>query len=208
MQIKCITSGKWRENCYLLFQNKDLIIVDPGECFESILNFINENSLNPLAIINTHAHFDHIASVSNLQIYFNIPFYLHSYDEKLLKSANFYMKFFGGISTINIPNVNFYLDNISELSIKNFLIKIIHTPGHTNGSVILNIENKLFTGDTLLKGKVGRIDLPGANKVKLTESLKIIINFPNNTLIYPGHGDISSINDELNNNKDLKIYLK
>ena len=127
---------------------------------------------------------------------------LFSKDEKLLKSANFYSTLFDGIGTIKIPSVDYYLDQINILSLlDNFSIQVISTPGHTWGSVSFLIDDCLFTGDTLFKGNIGRVDLPGGEELTLNKSLKIISKFPIQTKIYPGHGTVSTIEKELKYNK-------
>ncbi len=131
---------------------------------------------------------------------------MHSADEKLLRSANLYVKLFDGSGLIKIPSVDYFYDqsNVQDV-IKRFSIEVIFTPGHTQGSVCLLIDGCLFTGDTLLNEKIGRTDLPGGNKQVLKESLKIISKMPNQTNIYPGHGTSSTVVYELQyNNKFIQ----
>mgnify|MGYP001961406355 CR=1 FL=1 len=131
---------------------------------------------------------------------------MHSADERLLRSANLYVKIFDGSCLIKIPSVDYFYDqsNVQDV-IKRFSIEVIFTPGHTQGSVCLLIDGCLFTGDTLLNEKIGRTDLPGGNEQVLKESLKIISKMPNQTNIYPGHGTSSSVGYELQyNNKFIQ----
>ena len=208
MVIKKIINGKWLENCYIISSNKIAIIIDPGSCYDQICNYLYENELKLKAIINTHAHFDHIVSVADLVQEFKCPFYLHSMDERLLKSANLYTNIFEGENNIMIPTISHYLDNINSLSILDDIdIKIFHTPGHTNGSVCFGIENLLFTGDTLLKNKIGRYDLPGANKLKFKNSLKIISQLNPSYVLYPGHGEATTLFSELSFNKPFIEFI-
>ena len=129
---------------------------------------------------------------------------MHSADERLLKSANLYVKLFDGSGLIKIPSVDYYYDqsNVQDV-IKRFSIEVIFTPGHTQGSVCLLIDGCLFTGDTLLNEKIGRTDLPGGNEQVLKESLKIISKIPKQTNIYPGHGTSSTIGNELQYNNSF-----
>ena len=180
------------------------MIIDPGGDETKIINFIEDNNLNVGAILNTHAHYDHVGAVSKLKGKFSIPLFLHSKDEKLLKTANLYAKLFDGIGSIGIPTIDYYFDQIDiQDYIKNFPIEILITPGHTWGSVCLLIEGCLFTGDTLLNGKIGRVDLPGGNGQTLNKSLKILSKLPNKTTIYPGHGTSSTIEHELKYNNSF-----
>ena len=180
------------------------MIIDPGGDEKNITNCILENNSNVCAIINTHAHYDHIGAVNYLKNKYSVPFYLHSKDEKLLQSANFYMKVFEGTNYIKIPEVDFFIDHMENLiNIANFSIEILFTPGHTYGSVCLLIENCLFTGDTLFKGEIGRTDLPGGNEDILKKSLKTISMLPKYISIYAGHGAPSTIEEELKHNRNF-----
>ena len=156
------------------------------------------------AILNTHAHYDHIGAVEYLKSKYSIPFYLHSNDEKLLKSANLYIKIFDGTELIKIPEVDYYYDMIkNRIIISDFSIDVLFTPGHTIGSVCLIIEKCIFTGDTLLDGKIGRTDLPGGDEKSLKNSLKLISKLPKNFTIYSGHGRSTSIEKQLKYNKNF-----
>lgn len=129
---------------------------------------------------------------------------MHYNDEKLLKTANLYTKLFDGINPIKIPTVDYYFDQIDiQDYLASFSIKVLFTPGHTWGSVCILIEDCLFTGDTLLNGKIGRIDLPGGDEQALRESLKTISKLPKHISIYPGHGTSSTIGHELKYNKSF-----
>ena len=129
---------------------------------------------------------------------------MHSADEKLLRTANLYIKLFEGSDFIKIPKVDYFYDqyNVQDV-IANFKVEVIFTPGHTQGSVCLYIDDCLFTGDTLLSGKIGRTDLPGGDLRVLNESLKIISKMPTDINIYPGHGSSSTIGYELKNNNSF-----
>lgn len=202
MTIKGIVNGKWAENCYIISANNKAIVLDPGGNVDVISKYLNENKLELCAIINTHAHFDHVVAVADIKEIYQIPFYLHSKDERLLKSANLYMSLFEGESKIGIPSVDFYLDKISiPFLIEDFEINVLFTPGHTEGSVCFLIGNSLFTGDTLLKGTIGRVDLPGANKEKLKQSLTMISKLNSDLVLYPGHGEDTTLSRELSSNE-------
>jgi hydroxyacylglutathione hydrolase len=161
-----------------------------------------------LAIINTHAHYDHIGAVQYLKNKYQLPFFLHSADSRLLKSANLYARLFDETSILKIPKVDYYFDQINiEDHLEVFSIKIIETPGHTQGSVCFLIEDVLFTGDTIFNGDIGRVDLPGGNSKTLHESLRVLSKLPKQTKIYPGHGASSTIEHELNTNKKFKMAI-
>lgn len=208
IKIRCFTNGKWAENCYLVSQNQSAVIIDPGGNAEQVADYIREHALTVEAVINTHAHFDHIGAVAELVEIFHCYFYLHSADKRLLRSANLYMAIFAGEKPVRIPSVDVELDKIpSPLIMGDLSVTVIPTPGHTEGSVCFLIGNHLFTGDTLLKGATGRIDLPGGNKEKLKTSLRMIAELPKDLLFYPGHGEPGILAEELQSNQPLISLL-
>ena len=209
MNIKRIITGKWRENCYIINNSSNNgLIIDPGEKPDAIFKHINKNNINVLAIINTHAHFDHIGAVSTLKDTLEIPFYLHSKDKRLLRSANLYKIVFEGDKTITIPLVDYYFEESdTKIEFSDFTVKIIQTPGHTEGSVCFQIDNYLFTGDTIFEKDIGRVDLPGGNKEKLIVSLKQLSKLPDSLKLYPGHGNSSTMQYVLRNNKKFKELI-
>ena len=145
----------------------------------------------------------------NLKEEYGAPFYLHFEDQRLLNHANLYLKLSHGSKFIQIPKVDYYFDQIkTPIQINDFSIQVLFTPGHTKGSVCLKIEDYLFTGDTILKGEIGRIDLPGGDKSFLGNSLKIISKLPENTILYPGHGESTSLSNELRYNKSFIDVIK
>jgi glyoxylase-like metal-dependent hydrolase (beta-lactamase superfamily II) len=165
------------------------------------------HNLKLLAILNTHGHFDHVGEVQNLKNKFGCPFYLHSKDEKLLKTANFYLKLFEGEDKILIPKIDYYLDYLKILHVGNFFIEIFPTPGHTEGSVSFFINNFLFSGDVLFKNDIGRLDLPGGNATKMKESLMMVAALSEEVLIYPGHGNHFKLSEALVNNNSFLNFI-
>ncbi|MES2330082.1 MAG: MBL fold metallo-hydrolase [Bacteroidota bacterium] len=209
MKIERIINGKWVENCYIVSSNTSAVIVDPGGNTELIKKYVEDHSLQVVAIINTHAHFDHIVAVAELANFYNCPFHLHSGDARLLRSANLYMALFLGEEPITVPKVDIWLDKTTlPLVLNDLSIEVFHTPGHTDGSVCFLIGEHLFTGDTLMKGELGRIDLPGGNKEKLVNSLHTLSKLPGNLVIYPGHGETSSLAEEYSSNEPLLNLIR
>lgn len=184
------TNGPWKQNCYILKGHDDMaIIVDPGSEADAITALLDEHGLQPLAIINTHAHFDHIGAISDLVERYSIPFYVHAGDEKLLRSANTYRLLFGSRSTIPIPQGAKWLKDADDaLDIGPYTFEVIATPGHTEGGVCFKIDDILFTGDTVLPSGPGRTDLPGGDKVALADSVKRLRALPTHLVAYAGHG--------------------
>ena len=207
--VVTIPNGRWKENCYLVVDGSaHALVIDPGSDAEQIITAIDKVGLKVLAVLNTHGHYDHMGAVAGLQARFSVPFYLHSADEKILKGANLYMKFFDGSEPVTIPRVDRYFDQEElPITIGDFEVQVRFTPGHTPGSVCLGIQEVLFTGDTLLKGKVGRVDLPGGDKEALRQSLAGLGKINPEMRIYPGHGAPSTIGDELQSNPQWRELL-
>ncbi|MCB0723892.1 MAG: MBL fold metallo-hydrolase [Ignavibacteriae bacterium] len=207
VDVHKLTIGRWFVNCYLISKDNKVLIFDPGDEAEKITEFIDSNSLIPLAIINTHAHYDHVGAIHALKEKYNIPFYLHSKDKRLLNHASIYRSFVGESVKFKIPAIDVFLDEVEELVIDDFKIKVFHTPGHTEGSVCFLIDDFIITGDTLMKGQIGRTDLPSADKEKYKKSLVKLLELPDILEVYAGHGENTTIGNERENNPAVKdIY--
>ena len=203
--VKRIKNGELAENGYLVQSNqKNVIIIDPGGNKDYFIEIIKDENLIPLAILNTHAHYDHIGAVEGLRKQFGIPFYLHPLDKTLLGRANLYRTIFRSTKVVTIPKINkFFERGIDLLTIGDFSIRVIPTPGHTKGSVCLLLGNLLFSGDTLFKGRIGRTDFPESNFKEIQQSLKNLLTLPPDTIVYPGHGSNTSIGNEINNISEI-----
>jgi glyoxylase-like metal-dependent hydrolase (beta-lactamase superfamily II) len=190
IQVTTFTNGKWRQNCYLVSNTqRQVLIIDPGSDSDAISGLVAELELKPIAILNTHAHYDHIGAVVELLKKYEISFYLHNADAKLLKQANLYKLLFEAKNSILVPALDEDFANLpSDVVLGDFKIGVIHTPGHTAGSVCLIIDNHLFSGDTLLPNGPGRTDLPGGDRTALSKSLGTLRELPQDLVVYPGHG--------------------
>ena len=179
MRIETIQVGNLETNCYLIIKNKDCIIVDPGNEFQKIHNLIQSLELTPIAIFITHYHFDHIGALTECKNKYNIKLYD-------------YMDYEG--------------DN-KVYKIKDFEFNIISTKGHKEDSVSYYFPNekKMFVGDFIFKNTVGRCDLPGGDFNIMLENIKKIKTYPLDITIYPGHGIITDLKTEIENNKYFKI---
>ncbi len=188
--VDTVVNGKWKQNCYLLINSDSrALLIDPGSNAKIIKNRILELGLSIVGILNTHAHYDHVGAVAQLQEEFRAPFYLNILDKKLLYQANLYRVLFEGTEFIKIPKIDFLLrPNSEELVIGPFLVKSIFTPGHTEGGTSFLIDNYLFSGDTILYSGPGRADLPGGDINKLEKTFLVLKDLNPNCLVYPGHG--------------------
>tara|TARA_A100001234_G_C12536328_1_gene346797 strand:- start:113 stop:763 length:651 start_codon:yes stop_codon:yes gene_type:complete len=204
LNVKCIVTGPFKENSYLISYNYSsyCIIIDPGDNPDSIIDEINRNNYRPIAIVNTHAHLDHIGGVNKIQTKYKIPFYLHQNEKIILDNYTKDCEYFG--ISANIPPIVDHWFNSGKLELKEFSIKLLETPGHTPGGTCLVIEKHVFTGDTIFCGSVGRTDLPGGNWDTLCDSLvSLMNNVPFDYILHPGHGPRTSLSKEISQNQFL-----
>ena len=196
------------ENAYILYNDdNECIIIDPGFGFDLINSFITSNSLQPLAILATHAHFDHIASASSFIKEYDIGLYLCEYEKPIVenfqKAANFW-----GIADIagESPKESHWINkNEKNLTIGNFTFSIIFNPGHSPGSLSFIIEDLVFCGDLIFKGSIGRTDLPLGSPIDMKQSLTFFVNsFKNDCKLLPGHREETTLWEELKHNPFLK----
>ena len=199
INVTTFSNGKWRQRCYILNNDSnEVLIIDPGSQAEDIISIIDQNRWVPLAVFNTHAHYDHIGAISDLIDYYGIPIYLHGDDMDLLKRANMYKLVFDSSQSIRLPSQILDLKDLNKkVTVGRFLFSWIPTPGHTNGGVCYVFPGCLFTGDTLLKNGQGRTDLPGGDANALNASLETLSTLPGDMTIYPGHGGTCSLSDAL-----------
>ncbi len=196
LQVATLPTGKWKENCYVVYDaNRMAVVIDPGEEADTILDFLTSQNLKVEAVLNTHAHYDHVGAVSEIKATFGARFYLHNGDFKLLSQANFYRMIFEGQRTVQVPEVDVDLADVDTVRFGGIEVKVIATPGHTAGSVSFFVEGKVFTGDTIVGRKPGRTDLPGGNEAQLKASVQRLLDLPPEIMLYPGHGKPVTIGD-------------
>lgn len=191
MKILTYPLGELEANCYLLIQENDCIIIDPGDSAEFILEEILRNKLEIKAILATHGHFDHIMAVGELQISYgqDIPFYIHEKDLFLVNRLKETSKHFLEHAPLVLEPQNIQFINHQSLIINHFEISFLHTPGHTPGSCAFLIEDAIFTGDTLFKEGIGEYTHSYSNKKELLHSVSLIREKGKDSICYPGHGD-------------------
>jgi len=190
LKVGTIVNGKWRQNCHILVNNQnEALVFDPGSEFSRVANTIDEAGWQPLAIYNTHAHYDHVGAVADLAERYKIPFYLHSSDHLLLKRANLYKMIFESTESVRQPAEVTELGACgTEITVGNFAFTWLETPGHTEGGVCYLFPEYLVTGDTLLQSGAGRTDLPGGDEAALRKSLQHLERLSGDLTILPGHG--------------------
>jgi hydroxyacylglutathione hydrolase len=202
MDYERVVVGALETNCYLVYckQTMDCAVVDPGAEPEKIVHVIEQKGLRPSVLINTHGHVDHVGANQDIKEKYDIPLCIHSLDRSLLRNIlNSTMGFFMGAK--KSPPPDRFIEEGEEIHIGNSRLKVIHTPGHSPGSVSLSGDGFLLSGDVLFCGGVGRTDLPGGSWAELEKSIKNkIYSFPDDTLILPGHGPLTTIGQEKKSN--------
>ncbi|OGK16662.1 hypothetical protein A2690_00050 [Candidatus Roizmanbacteria bacterium RIFCSPHIGHO2_01_FULL_39_12b] len=198
MKIHTYSLGQMLANCYLIENGVGCLVIDPGDSADFILGEVQKMRLKCLGLFATHGHFDHIMAVGELQLSINVAFYINEKDLFLVERLNETAKYFLGYDPGILPpqKVEFLTSN--NLLLDTFNFKILHTPGHTPGSCCFYFEKEkmIFTGDTLFKEGIGRYDHSYSDKEMLFKSLKTLFKLPENTKIYPGHGESSTISKE------------
>ena len=199
MEIKTFTSGPFQVNSYLIKLENEAIVIDPFQSKD-----ILKETKNIKYIILTHGHIDHILAVNEIKEKTNAKIAIHKEDLKLLNNENENMSISFNVKLKQIiPDI--LLEDNQVLELKNKKLKIIHTPGHTQGSISILTENNLFSGDTLFKDSIGRTDLPTGNLDQEINSIKTkLLPLSDNTIVYPGHGEITTLKQEKENNPFLK----
>lgn len=202
MKIERFVLGDFEVNSYLIINNKETVLIDAGFEPDVVAEYIMINNLELKAILLTHAHFDHIGGLEEIRERFNVDVYIHKNEAEWLINPSFNgskdFPFFGEVSCN--PASKLLTDN-DELVFGDLKIQIIHTPGHTPGGVSYLINRWLFTGDTLFNNSIGRTDLWGGNYKQLIDSIKNkIFKLSNEVVIYPGHGEKTSIKNEKTTN--------
>ncbi len=203
--IHKITAGPFQENGYIVHNadSSNCIIIDPGDMADSYINKIDKNNLNPVGILNTHGHIDHIHAVQPIKNHYSIPFYIHINEKMMIDHYPQGCVMYGMIPN-DKPIVDNWLTDESSITIGDMKIKIIHTPGHTPGGVCYQLNGDIFTGDTIFQGSIGRTDFPGGSYNTLMDSLKLLIEkVPGNTKVHSGHGFSTTIENEILSNPFL-----
>jgi hydroxyacylglutathione hydrolase len=191
MKIQTFNVGMLSTNCYVVNcpKTQEAIIIDPGldvlSEAEQIVRYVDKSTLKVKFIVNTHGHADHIRGDSILKKKYSVPVCIHAYDAHFLTGLG-----------ENTQPANILLEDEEPLKFGKVTLKVMHTPGHTPGSISLVGEKLVFTGDTLFAGGIGRTDLPGGSDRDMRLSLEKLLRLPEHYFVYPGHGATSTIGEE------------
>ncbi len=210
MKIERLILGVYETNCYVLRSNeatKDCLIVDAGLGAGKLIKFLEEHQLNPVAVVLTHGHIDHIAGVAALRGRFpDIKVYIHKLDAEMLSEPQTNLSAMTG-GAFSIEPADFSVEEQSCIEQAGVKLSVLHTPGHTPGGICLYSKNEaiVFTDDALFADSIGRTDFPCGSTEQLLKSIreKLFI-LPDETKVYPGHGPITTIAHEKAHNPFLQ----
>lgn len=195
MDIKSKPMGEYQTNCYIVSTKNGEIIIDPGV---GANKWIKDNVKNPIAILNTHGHFDHVWSNQAVKDEYNIPIYCPKDDAFMLSLDPF---------GHNAPpsEADFKVDSDEVINLGGLDVKFWHFPGHTPGCSAIEIKNSLFSGDFIFKRSIGRTDFPYSNPNDMKNSINKILKFKKDLDVYPGHGEFTTLKAE---QKTLPAWLR
>ncbi len=198
MTVQCLPLGAYQTNCYIAWaeSSDDCIVIDPGYSPETVLQAAKDSGKTVAAILLTHGHFDHVGGVKAIAQTTGCPVYLHEMElrqpEEMTAGPLYYTCTYGEADVLKLAGLT---------------LRVLHTPGHTPGSVCLLTEDTLFSGDTLFMGSCGRTDFPGGSMVQLQASLRRLAALDEKIAVLPGHGDATTIGGERQYNPYLRGSL-
>jgi hydroxyacylglutathione hydrolase len=204
MEWKQIPLGTMQTNCYVL-KKEDLscLIIDPGSEGEKLIQYLQKEELNPVAVVLTHAHYDHIGAIDTIREEYHIPVYVHENEKDWLSSPSL------NLGNVQVKDADELINGEQELTIGSFTFQIYETPGHSPGSISLYFKDDhiVCSGDALFSGSIGRTDLPNGNPEQLMKSIHDkLLTLPENTSVLCGHGPVTTVGKEMESNPFLNGF--
>lgn len=202
IQVRQIVTGTIEENCYIVYKGDQALIIDPGDETSKIKNEIEELGVRPIAILLTHTHYDHIGSLEDIRVDYDIPVYVSPEEQDWLGDPVVNLSSNKEFDVVANPAENL-LHPLETVSIKDFTFDVVPTPGHSPGSLsfIFHEDKIVISGDALFKGSVGRTDLPGSQPELLLDGIrKHLFTLADDYAVYPGHGGDTTIGQEKHTN--------
>lgn len=206
MKIKYAPLGQLGANFYMVTdeETNEMFVVDPGDCADVIKELINETGATLKYIILTHAHTDHIGALDDIKKEYNVPIVIHKDEADRLNDGNLTLSPFFKKKSPS-AKADICVNDGDTLNFGNSIIRFIHTPGHTPGGMCILFDDKLISGDTIFHTSIGRTDFPGGSYETLISSIKDKIYTLNpDTVIYPGHGESTTVGYEIKYNPFVK----
>ena len=216
MILESAAVGPFFKNGYIVGceTTRQAVFIDPGDEVEELLEFVRAEQLQVTHILLTHAHVDHVSGVAEAKRTLGVPIYLHKDDLFLYQNAVRSGMMFG-LTVEEPPPVDVFYDGEGPIAFGEYEARVVHTPGHCPGGVCLAIAKKgdtspphLFVGDTLFAGSIGRTDLPGGDYETLLKAItEVLFAFPDESIVYSGHGPETTIGHERRTNPFVLEYL-
>ncbi len=209
MILETLIVGPLETNCYILGAEDtgEAIVIDPGAGVPAIMGALEEKDLGVRYIFNTHGHFDHVSGDGGLKDATGAEIMLHPADAFLLEALEDQASAFG-IAVHGTLKVDVPLADGFQLALGEVRGTVLHTPGHTPGSVCLLVGGKAFVGDTIFAGSVGRTDLPGGSYEEIAQSVRRLLALGDGVELYPGHGPKTTVGRERAHNPLVMEFLK
>ena len=207
MNIITIPNGTLQVNCYIVETEHAAVVIDPGYMERQLSSYVAENPDKIKFIMLTHRHFDHLAAANALKRMTGAKIVINELDEGGLYSDLLSLgSMAGGFYNKADPDAHadIYVDEGDTVTAADMVFKVLYTPGHSEGGICFLIDNILFSGDTLFKGSIGRTDFPSSNMAEMRQSLDRLCTLPDETVVYPGHGEATTVGYEKSTNMFLK----
>jgi len=210
MIVYTFAVGALLTDCYVASceQTMEAIVIDPGFDkrleTEKVFKVINQHALRIKFILNTHGHPDHTCGNGIMKEEFHVPILIHEHDKHMLGASGEAIAEFFGFKHSSPPADRLLRDG-DTVDFGKVSLKVLHTPGHSRGSIAFLGKEEVFTGDTLFMGSIGRTDFPESSEADMNESLKKLAGLPSRFVVYPGHGPKTSIGEEKENNPFLRF---
>lgn len=202
MILETLVVGMIQANCYILGDEKtgEGVVIDPGGDTAVIVRTLERHKLKPVAILATHGHFDHVEGLAGMKRATAAPIYVHKGDLPLIQGMTTQGALFG-IQVEQAPPPDHFLAEGDTIRFGGYTLSVVHTPGHSQGSVCFKMDKKVFVGDLLFAGSIGRTDLGGGDYATLIRSVEEkIFTLPDDTVVYPGHGPETTVGIEKRTN--------
>ncbi len=197
--VKQIVTGVIEENCYLIYNDEHLLIVDPGDEFNLIKQAVADTGKKPVAILLTHTHHDHIGALEEARNTYDIPVYVSPYEQDWLQNPELNLSIYGPKQIICQPAE--YEFELKSYTLGGMTFRVVATPGHSPGGVSFIFDEFVITGDALFAGSIGRTDLPFGDTQTLLNSVRTqLLTLPEEMIAYPGHRNPTTIGKEKRTN--------
>ena len=208
--VRGIVVGSFQENCWVIGNRRtgEAVCVDPGDQPDEVLAMARDMGVRIKYIANSHAHIDHILGVGAVREATGAKFLLHPGDLELARNTAAMAKGWMGVEIANPPDPDAFLADHDTIDVDGLRLTVLHTPGHTRGSVCFYADGIVFAGDTLFQGSIGRTDLPGGDyDEEMASIVERLLALPDETIVLPGHMDQTTIGHERLRNPYVRMEL-